>query len=73
MNTLAFIQNMGPGSIILILVIVLFLFGAKRIPELARGIGRGITEFKNATKEAKEETSPNSSDSEERHLKDTEK
>ena len=51
MTTLGFIQNMGGGSIILILVVILLLFGAKRIPELARGLGRGIKEFKDATKE----------------------
>ncbi len=51
MNTLGFIQNMGGGSIILIILVVLLLFGAKRIPELARGLGRGIREFKDATKD----------------------
>ncbi|PZX59235.1 sec-independent protein translocase protein TatA [Algoriphagus ratkowskyi] len=51
MTTLGFIQNMGGGSIILIVLVVLLLFGAKRIPELARGLGRGIREFKDATKD----------------------
>jgi len=42
---------MGGGSIVLIVLVVLLLFGAKRIPELARGLGRGIREFKDATKD----------------------
>lgn len=55
MSTLGFIQNMGGGSLVLILVVILLLFGAKRIPELAKGLGRGLTEFKNATKEVQED------------------
>ena len=51
MTTLGFLQNMGGGSIVLIVLVVLLLFGAKRIPELARGLGRGIREFKDATKD----------------------
>ncbi|MBM3168870.1 MAG: twin-arginine translocase TatA/TatE family subunit [Bacteroidetes bacterium] len=51
MATLGFLQNMSGGSLILIIVVILLLFGAKRIPELARGLGRGIREFKDATKE----------------------
>jgi sec-independent protein translocase protein TatA len=51
MPTLGFIQNMGPGSMILIVLVILLLFGAKRIPELAKGLGRGIREFKDATKD----------------------
>lgn len=45
----------GGGSIILIVVVVLLLFGGKKIPELMKGLGSGIKEFKNATKEEKEE------------------
>ena len=37
--------NLGPWEILLILVVVLILFGAKRLPELARGLGQGINEF----------------------------
>jgi sec-independent protein translocase protein TatA len=51
MTTLGFFQNMGGGSMILIILVILLLFGAKRIPELARGLGRGIREFKDATKD----------------------
>jgi sec-independent protein translocase protein TatA len=51
MTSLVFIQNMGPGSMILIVVFILIFFGAKRIPELARGLGKGIREFKDATKD----------------------
>ncbi|ARN78321.1 Sec-independent protein translocase TatA [Nonlabens spongiae] len=41
----------GVWSIILIVVVVLLLFGGKKIPELMRGLGGGIKEFKDATKE----------------------
>lgn len=41
----------GPTQIILILVIVVLLFGAKKIPELMKGVGKGIKEFKDASKE----------------------
>ena len=44
----------GPEMIVILLVIVL-LFGAKKIPDLARGLGKGIREFKDATKEIKDE------------------
>jgi len=43
--------SLGTGEILLILVIVLLLFGAKRLPEVGRSLGRGIREFKMATKE----------------------
>ena len=39
----------------IIVLVVLLLFGAKKIPELARGLGRGIREFKDATKEIKKD------------------
>lgn len=47
--------NLGGGEIILILAIVLILFGAKRLPELAKGLGQGIKEFKKATHNVSEE------------------
>lgn len=52
-NVLAFIGGLGTSEVIVILVVVLLLFGAKRIPELAKGLGKGIREFKDATKEIK--------------------
>jgi sec-independent protein translocase protein TatA len=45
----------GGGQIILILVVVLVLFGAKKIPELAKGLGSGIKEFKKAAREVTDE------------------
>ena len=45
------IGNIGMTELLLILLVVLILFGAKRIPELARGLGKGIREFKEATRE----------------------
>ena len=41
--------NLGGGEIIVVLLIVLLFFGSKKIPELARGLGRGMREFKDAT------------------------
>ncbi len=46
----ALIFGMGPTEIIIILVIVLLLFGGKKIPELMKGLGRGIKDFKDASK-----------------------
>ncbi len=43
--------SIGTQELIIILVIVLLLFGAKRIPEIARSMGHGIREFKKATRE----------------------
>ena len=54
MNTMFGFLNLGGGEIILILAIVLILFGAKRLPELAKGLGQGIKEFKKATHNASE-------------------
>ena len=45
------IFNLGTGELIVILVVVLLLFGAKRIPELARGMGRGIRSFRQGLNE----------------------
>jgi sec-independent protein translocase protein TatA len=47
--------SFGPLEIILIFLVVLLIFGAKRIPEIARGIGKGIREFKDATNEISQE------------------
>ncbi|MBD3243571.1 MAG: twin-arginine translocase TatA/TatE family subunit [Chitinivibrionales bacterium] len=46
-----------PGGMewILIVLVVVLLFGAKKIPELAKGLGQGIKEFKNASKETRDE------------------
>jgi len=43
--------SLGTTEILLILLVIIVLFGAKKIPELARGIGKGIREFKEAKKE----------------------
>src|SRR5258708_12203078 len=48
-NPMLAIFNLGGGEIILILAIVLILFGAKKLPQLAKGLGQGIKEFKKAT------------------------
>lgn len=53
MNTI-FLFISGPEIVIVILVIVM-LFGAKKIPELARGLGKGMNEFKKATDDIKRE------------------
>ncbi len=51
----AFLGDIGGGELMLILVIILIFFGANRIPELARGLGKGIREFKDATSEIRSE------------------
>ena len=50
-HNLAFIGNFGGGEIILIFLIVLLLFGAKKVPELFRSLGKGVNEFRKAKNE----------------------
>jgi len=57
MNVMFGIFNLGGGEVIVILVLVLVLFGAKKLPELAKGLGTGIKEFKKATREVTDEVS----------------
>ncbi len=57
MNVLFGIFNLGGMEIILILALILIMFGAKKLPELAKGLGQGIKEFKKATKEVTDEVS----------------
>ena len=47
--------NLGAGEIILIVLVILLLFGAKKIPELARGLGKGMSEFKKGLKDVEDE------------------
>jgi sec-independent protein translocase protein TatA len=49
------IMGLGGPEIALIIFALLLLFGAKKIPELAKGLGKGIREFKDATKDVKSE------------------
>lgn len=48
LNSILLVAGLGATEIILIVVVVLLLFGGKKIPELMRGLGRGIKEFKSA-------------------------
>ncbi|MCK4344381.1 MAG: twin-arginine translocase TatA/TatE family subunit [Bacteroidales bacterium] len=59
MNNLLFISG---AEIFIILVVVLVLFGAKKIPEIAKGLGKGMREFRKATDDIKKELSDSSSD-----------
>ncbi|NQU87994.1 MAG: twin-arginine translocase TatA/TatE family subunit [Mariniphaga sp.] len=55
MNLFVIAGFIGPQEIIIILIIVLLLFGGRKIPELMKGLGKGMKEFKNATKEEPED------------------
>lgn len=51
MQSLLLFAMPGGWEMVIIVLVILLLFGAKRIPELAKGLGRGIREFKDASKE----------------------
>jgi len=53
--------NLGPQELFWLFLIVLFIFGAKRIPEIGRSIGKGIQEFKRGMKEVETEFSTSDS------------
>ena len=53
--TIPFLIGIGWQEIALMFLVLLLLFGAKRLPELARGLGKGIREFKGAVKDVEDE------------------
>ena len=62
MVPLAFIQNMNPVNVIVILVIILVLFGSSKLPDLARSLGRSLGEFKKGKEEGDKLASQNIKD-----------
>lgn len=57
MNLSIILGMIGPMQIVLILLIIILLFGGKKLPELMKGIGEGMKEFKKATKQEDSSTS----------------
>jgi len=51
MNSILAVWGLSGGEIILLVVVILVLFGARKIPEFAKGLGQGIKEFRKASKE----------------------
>lgn len=62
MTTLAMLPNLGMPELIVIFVVILLLFGAKKLPELARGIGKSMGEFKKAKEDFEHEISRSESE-----------
>ena len=48
-------MSLGPWEIVLIILVIILIFGGKKIPELARGLGKGLKEFRKTTNEIKDE------------------
>lgn len=55
LNSILLVFNFGTGEIIIIVLVILLLFGGRKIPELMRGLGRGIKSFKEGMNEVKDE------------------
>ena len=62
-------MSLGAPEIILIFALVLILFGGKKLPEFARGLGKGLKEFKKATKEIKDEIESNTEETKDIDIK----
>ena len=48
-------MSLGPWEIVLVVLVIIILFGGKKIPELARGLGKALKEFRKTTKDLKDE------------------
>tara|TARA_B110000444_G_scaffold5326_1_gene4974 strand:- start:400 stop:585 length:186 start_codon:yes stop_codon:yes gene_type:complete len=55
MTSVLLLGMIGPWQIVLIVLVFLLMFGGKKIPELMKGLGKGMKEFKDATKDLKKE------------------
>lgn len=56
MSTIIYAFSLGPAEIVGLLVVMVFLFGPKRIPEIGKSVGEALTSFKKATREVEKET-----------------
>jgi sec-independent protein translocase protein TatA len=63
MNHLLFLPNLGTGEIIVIAFAILLIFGGKKIPELMKGIGKGVRNFKDGVKGIEEDIKLDDTDS----------
>ncbi|MCB0521848.1 MAG: twin-arginine translocase TatA/TatE family subunit [Lewinellaceae bacterium] len=70
MNTIFLFSLPGGGELIIILFVVLLLFGGKKIPELMRGLGKGIREFNNAKNSIEEEIKEGMKDADRKKIED---
>ena len=59
-------QNIGTGEIIIVALVVLLLFGGKKIPELMRGLGKGVKSFKEGMNDVRKEIDDISKDSDDK-------
>ena len=55
MKTLLFLGNIGAGEIIIVALVILLLFGGKKIPELMKGLGKGVKSFKDGINDVEKE------------------
>ena len=55
MGNILFLQNIGTGEILIVALVVLLLFGGKEIPELMRGLGKGVKSFKDGMNDVRKE------------------
>ena len=62
MGKLLFLQNIGTGEILIVALVVLLLFGGKKIPELMRGLGKGVKSFKEGMNDVRKELDDISTD-----------
>ena len=62
MGNLLFLQNIGTGEILIVALVVLLLFGGKKIPELMRGLGKGVKSFKGGMNDVRKELDDISTD-----------
>ena len=56
MKTLLFLGNIGAGEIIIVALVILLLFGGKKIPELMKGLGKGVRSFKDGINDIEKES-----------------
>ena len=61
MNTILFL-NLGAGEIVLIALVVLLLFGGRKIPELMKGLGKGVKSFKDGMNGVENDLNPDNND-----------
>lgn len=70
LNTFLFIFGQGPWEVFIVFFVVLLLFGGRKIPELMRGIGKGIREFNSARSTIEQEIKEGMRDSDRKELED---